>query len=220
MSNLYECVVIVDPDETDEGVDAVIGQLRDHIQAAGGDVLFVDRWGRRKLAYPIRRKTEGVYSLIYIEGQPDLPRLLRARIRIMESILREMVIRLEDEQEAEIRKRAEELGDEDAHLAEKQRAAAAERARTKADAIAAEKPSGGDPKTEGGTEDELEAGDENDAPAGSDELVEDESALEGELEAGDENGASAVADELAGDESSPEGDEDTSESSTDGGEEA
>ena len=134
--NLYEAFVVVNPDESDEGLDAVIGTLRGHIEDSGGAVLHADKWGRRKLAYPIRRKDEGIYVLLHADGPPSMPVGFRQRVRVMESILREMVILVGDEQAAEIRERAAKRGEEEAEIAKTQKEAAERRAQAKLEAAA------------------------------------------------------------------------------------
>ncbi len=131
MSNFYEILVIVSPDETDEGVDAVTGGLRQQLAASGGEVVNVERWGRRKLAYPIGKHAEGVYLLIHVKGDVALPAAFRGYTKIRESILREMVVRLTETHETAIREALLEKGPEDQALATAQMEAAEERAAAK-----------------------------------------------------------------------------------------
>ncbi len=136
MATLYEILTIINPDETDDGVDAIIGGLRQALTQSGGEVLAVDKWGRRKLAYPIRKKEEGIYALLHVEGPPNLAADFRAHTRIRESIMRELIVKLEDAHEAVVRKQLEESGPEDAEAAAAQIAAAGQRAAEKRAAAA------------------------------------------------------------------------------------
>lgn len=136
MATLYEILTIIHPDETDDGVDAIIGGLRQTLTQSGGEVLAVDKWGRRKLAYPIAKKDEGFYAIIHVEGPPNLPAEFRAHTRIRESILRELVVTLDDAHEAAVRKKIEEAGPEDAEAAAAQLEAAEQRAAEKRAAAA------------------------------------------------------------------------------------
>ncbi len=131
MHNLYEILVIASPDETDEGIDAIIGGLRQQLAASGGEVIDVNRWGRRKLAYPIGKHTEGVYLLIYATGPATLSGEFRAYTKIRESILREMPVRLSDAQETAARQALSERGPVDEELAKAQMEAADQRAAAK-----------------------------------------------------------------------------------------
>ena len=139
MASLYEIVVIISPNEDDDGVDAIIGGLRTQIESSGGDILRVDKWGRRRLAYRIQRFEDGIYVLFQLEGPPTLPNEFRAHTRYRESILREIVVRLTGAQGVVVRKQLAELeiSDEDKALAAAQVAAAGERAIAKAAALAA-----------------------------------------------------------------------------------
>lgn len=137
MASLYEIITIIHPNETDDGVNAIVGGLRQQITNSGGTVLEVDPWGRRKLAYPIGKSDEGFYVLIHAEGGANLPAEFRAHTKLRESVLRELVVKLEDHQEAEVRQKIEEKGPEDEELTAAQIAAAQERAAEKRAAVAA-----------------------------------------------------------------------------------
>jgi len=103
MPNLYETLLIVTPEADDERVNAVIGDLRTVVENDGGTVLQAGVWERRKLAYAVQGKTEGIYVLMYADGSNTLPAALKYRMKLDESIIRSMVLRLEDRQEADVR---------------------------------------------------------------------------------------------------------------------
>jgi len=103
MPNLYETLLIVTPEADDERVNAVIGDLRSVVENDGGTVLQAGVWERRKLAYAVQGKTEGIYVLMYADGSNTLPAALKYRMKLDESIIRSMVLRLEDRQEADVR---------------------------------------------------------------------------------------------------------------------
>ena len=137
MPNLYETLLIVTPEADDAGVNAVIGDLRATIEADGGTVLQAGVWERRKLAYAVKGKTEGIYVLIYADGNNTLPAVLKNRMKLDEAVIRSMVLRLEDLQETEVRRRIEEADhSHDAELAEAQRLAAERRHEAEAAATA------------------------------------------------------------------------------------
>ncbi len=136
MPNLYETLLIVTPEADDEGVSAVIGDLRATIESDGGTVLQAGVWGRRKLAYMVKGKTEGIYVLIYADGERTLPAALKDRMKLDESVIRSMVVRLQDLQETEVRQQIAEVDHAgDAAEIEAQRVAAERR--HEADAVAA-----------------------------------------------------------------------------------
>lgn len=94
--NDYEIALIIRPEVEEEGQAALIERLSEILTSAGGEVKDVETWGRRRLAYPIRKTQEGFYY--FIQGQFStsvLPELERT-IKLNEDILRHMVIRKGD----------------------------------------------------------------------------------------------------------------------------
>ena len=94
--NDYEIALIIRPEVEEEGQAALIERLSEILTSAGGVVKDVETWGRRRLAYPIRKTQEGFYY--FIQGQFStsvLPELERT-IKLNEDILRHMVIRKGD----------------------------------------------------------------------------------------------------------------------------
>ena len=93
--NQYEVALIIRPEVDQEGQDAIIKRLSGILTAEEGQVENVDSWGRRRLAYPINKVREGFYY--FIQGQfatSVLPEFDRS-VKLSESILRHMVIRLD-----------------------------------------------------------------------------------------------------------------------------
>jgi small subunit ribosomal protein S6 len=89
----YEIALIIRPEVEEEGQTALIERLSEILTSEGGEVKDVESWGRRRLAYPIRKVQEGFYY--FIQGQfsaSALPELERT-IKLNEDILRHMVIR-------------------------------------------------------------------------------------------------------------------------------
>ena len=189
MINFYEILVIASPDETDEGIDAIIGGLRQQLAVSGGEVIDINRWGRRKLAYPIGKHTEGVYLLIYATGPQTLTGEFRGYTKIRESILREMAVRLTDAEVTAAQEVLAERGPEDEALAKAQIEAADQRAAAKR-AEAETSVSDRDEATE--SDDGIVATGDEAAIAANTEVVaaEDDAALAAEAVAIDEDPAS------------------------------
>ena len=89
----YEIVTIVNPDIPDDSVSQTMDKLSRMIQNRGGTVELVKRWGRRKLAYPIKSHTEGHYTLTYFTLEPHLATELDAEINVTEEILRHLIVK-------------------------------------------------------------------------------------------------------------------------------
>ncbi len=95
MSN-YEVVFIISPEVTDEDVPNTIDKISEIVSKSGGSVTEVSQWGRRKLAYPIKRFTEGNYVLAQLELKPSLTMELEAKLRLSNDVLRHLLIKLGD----------------------------------------------------------------------------------------------------------------------------
>ncbi len=84
----YESIFIVRPDLTTEQVDQVVNRVADLITAGGGTILQNELWGRRQLAYPLKKNTKGYYVFNLVEGGGSLIADLEARLMIDEDILK------------------------------------------------------------------------------------------------------------------------------------
>ena len=91
--NNYEVLYVIDNTAEDSVKDTVIQRFSDIVTEAGGTVDTVDRWGAKKLAYPIDYKTEGYYVLMNFTGNPEVPAEIERVMNITASIMRHMVIR-------------------------------------------------------------------------------------------------------------------------------
>jgi len=93
----YETVFIADSTYTDEEIDELIKGYDQVITSAKGKMIKIEKWGKRRLAYAIRRNEEGVYVLMTIECPPSLVKELDRRYRMNDRILRHLVVRVENE---------------------------------------------------------------------------------------------------------------------------
>jgi small subunit ribosomal protein S6 len=91
----YELVVIISPEVADEGIDGVVDNISRLISRDGGTVGEVDRWGKRKLAYPIKHFLEGNYVLFRCKMKATSGKALEASLRISEEVLRHLLVRLD-----------------------------------------------------------------------------------------------------------------------------
>ncbi len=89
----YEVMVIFDPDTEERSVQPTLEQYLKVITNGGGSVDNLDIWGRRRLAYEIRKKPEGIYAVIQVTAQPAEVKELDRQFNINESIMRVKVIR-------------------------------------------------------------------------------------------------------------------------------
>ncbi len=92
----YELMLVVDPYLEDTEHQAMLEKTTEQLKRHGGNITQVDPWGKRRLAYPINKKTEGYYALISFEGTPegaDLAEVERV-LRLDEKVMRVMITRL------------------------------------------------------------------------------------------------------------------------------
>lgn len=91
----YEVMFIINPTLEDEKKDATVETVKEII-AADGVVGKVDVWGMRKLAYPIQKMEEGYYVVVEFEGNTTLPKELDRRLRILDSVMRHIIVNQEE----------------------------------------------------------------------------------------------------------------------------
>lgn len=87
----YELVCIVQPDLDETAFNGVVDKVKGWITEAGGNVDKVDVWGKRKLAYLIRKQREGHYVLLSVSLPADATAALERNIRFLEPVMRYML---------------------------------------------------------------------------------------------------------------------------------
>ena len=94
--NKYEVTVILSAKLEDDERVAALDKIKGYIERYNGTVGQIDEWGKKKLAYDIQHQSEGFYYLINFEGTNETPGGLESQIRIMEPVLRYLVVKKED----------------------------------------------------------------------------------------------------------------------------
>jgi|YelNatPaOPRAMG01_1025707.scaffolds.fasta_scaffold256376_1 small subunit ribosomal protein S6 len=97
----YELTYIVRPDIDDEAVATVASRVEQTITANGGRVLKSTSWGKRRLAYPIRRYNEGTYILLRAEMADRAIREVERQLKLSEDVIRHLLVRVEEPEAAE-----------------------------------------------------------------------------------------------------------------------
>jgi small subunit ribosomal protein S6 len=87
----YEVLYIIDNDVADEKKNEIVARFSDLVEANGGKILAIDKWGTRKYAYKINFKSEGYYVLMTFEADGAFIAELERQMRNNESIVRELV---------------------------------------------------------------------------------------------------------------------------------
>ena len=93
----YELVYILPPDTTEQQVAELHEQVGQVVTRMNGHIEKNDNWGRRRLAYEIGHHKEGVYVLDVINGSGELMKELDRRLRVMDMVIRHMVVRVDEE---------------------------------------------------------------------------------------------------------------------------
>ncbi|MGL5152099.1 MAG: 30S ribosomal protein S6 [Clostridium sp.] len=91
----YETIFILHPSLDEEAVKANIEKFKGVIENGGGTVDNVDFWGKRKLAYEIKKISEGYYTLVNFTANTELPRELDRIFRITDGVMRHIIVREE-----------------------------------------------------------------------------------------------------------------------------
>lgn len=91
MSKTYELMIIVNADLGDEKAKEISKAVQDIITTLKGKVVKDDFWGRRKLAYEIKHRTEGFYDLLTIEIESSSIKKLKEKINLMNDVIRYLV---------------------------------------------------------------------------------------------------------------------------------
>lgn len=93
--NKYESVIIINPSVTDEKLKEVEKTVTDIINS-DGKLEKIDELGKKKLAYEVKKNNEGIYVTIYFEANPNLIKELERNYRIIDEIIKFIVIRVEE----------------------------------------------------------------------------------------------------------------------------
>ena len=109
----YELVYILPPDTTEQQVAEVQAQVEAIVSRLHGQIANTENWGRKRLAYEIARHKEGVYVLQVINGSGELMKELDRRLKVMDIVIRQMIVRVDEEKKVVDRtrtRRADQVG--------------------------------------------------------------------------------------------------------------
>jgi small subunit ribosomal protein S6 len=92
----YEVMVILDPDLDERTVAPSLDTYLNVVRQAGGTVDNVDVWGKRRLAYEINKKSEGIYAVVQLTAEGDTTKELDRQLKLSEAVMRTKVLRAEE----------------------------------------------------------------------------------------------------------------------------
>jgi len=93
---IYETTFIIPPTVGEAGIEAVIADVKASLASKGAEVQVEERWGRRKLAYPIAKHGEGTYVLLQVKGPGEAVQEAERRMRLSENVLRYLSVRVDN----------------------------------------------------------------------------------------------------------------------------
>ncbi|MBS1797736.1 MAG: 30S ribosomal protein S6 [Acidobacteria bacterium] len=105
-NRLYEVMYIAVPESGDEDIAKLNEAITALVEKGGGSVAVQDGWGRRRLAYPIKKKTEGYYVLLEISGSGQEIAELERRFRVNDMVMRYLTVRVDEDRKSAAKKQA------------------------------------------------------------------------------------------------------------------
>lgn len=92
----YELALVVNSKIEDEARAAVVERAKEYVTRFGGNISDVEEWGKQRLAYEIQKMSEGYYYFIQFEAEPEAPAEIESQIRIMDNVLRFLIVRKDE----------------------------------------------------------------------------------------------------------------------------
>lgn len=113
----YETAFLITPKLDEDETEKLIQKMADIVAKKKGKMIKIDKWGKKKLAYPVEKHNEAFYVFFQYEGEPDIPSELERRFRQTESVLRYLTLRkelqtMEKKKRRVKKKKAEERGED------------------------------------------------------------------------------------------------------------
>jgi small subunit ribosomal protein S6 len=93
---IYEELFIVDPNTSEEDIETVSNQVQSVIKDGGGTVDKVEKWGKRKLAYRVKKREDGFYILVQFSAEPAIVKEIERRLRVHDLVLKYLTVRIDE----------------------------------------------------------------------------------------------------------------------------
>jgi small subunit ribosomal protein S6 len=94
---VYEILFIADPNLGEPEVDTLTTQVQGYIEKEGGRIQKVEKWGKKRLAYLVKKQREGSYVLLSVEGGAALVKEVERRLRVTDGVLKFLTVRVDEE---------------------------------------------------------------------------------------------------------------------------
>lgn len=92
--NIYENIIILNASLGDEEIETATGKIKDLIMSSGGEILRTDVWGKKKLAYEIKKQKKGFYLILFFKAPSSLIKKLEDYYRVFDPVIKYMVLRV------------------------------------------------------------------------------------------------------------------------------
>ena len=92
----YELAVVVSANVDDEVRNATVEKCKALIERFGGQITYVDDWGKKKLAYEVQKMKEGFYYFIQFDAETSAPAEIESRVRIMDNVIRYLCVKQDE----------------------------------------------------------------------------------------------------------------------------
>lgn len=92
----YESIIIVDPNLSEEEQKTLLTKVEDLYKSNGGTVVSQATWGRRKLAYPVKKREYGIYHLLYLDEMPNALKAMETQFRFEDDIIKWQTVAIDD----------------------------------------------------------------------------------------------------------------------------
>ncbi|MBI1824689.1 MAG: 30S ribosomal protein S6 [Nitrospirae bacterium] len=106
MLNDYECLYITRPSLTEDEVTGVNEKVRSLVEKNGGSITKIENWGKKKLSYEVKKEKKGIYLLTHIKGPGNLVTELENHLKIQDSVIKFLTVKLNLKVEAAKAERA------------------------------------------------------------------------------------------------------------------
>lgn len=110
---IYEILFIADPNLGEPEVEALAAQVQGLVEKDGGKVQKLEKWGKKRLAYDVRRHRDGYYVLLVVEGTGALVKEVERRLKVTDGIIRFLSVRVDEELRKAERRKARRALDEE-----------------------------------------------------------------------------------------------------------
>jgi len=94
---LYDIVLVISPDKSGDDTNAVVEGFRKLLVDDGAQILKDEPWGKRRLAYPIAKRREGIYHLFQVEAKAETIAELERKLKLSDDVLRHLAVRADEE---------------------------------------------------------------------------------------------------------------------------